>query len=266
MDFRKRANLLEPRTEQWRPPLIAASDSAGSKLLARVRRFFDLQAGSIWNDVSSFLPGVRGVLLDVGCGSQPYRSLVSPEARYLGIDTEAGRTHFGYDLPDTLFYSGDVWPVGDRSVDAILCTETMEHVPDTRGFLAQAARCLKPGGMLLLTVPFAARWHFIPYDYWRFTPSSLNLLLTEMGFTDIRVYARGDAVTVACYKVIALILRLLMPQTSNRIEVWLLRLVGIFFIPFFVVLAAIGNLSLMGKGGEDCLGYTVCAKSGMGAA
>ena len=39
---------------------------------------------------------------------------------------------------------------------------------------------------ILLTVPFAARWHFVPYDYWRFTPSSFRYLLETTGFSDGR--------------------------------------------------------------------------------
>ena len=180
----------------------------------------------------------------------------------MGIDTNAAKPHFGYEMPDTTYFSGDVWPVLDASMDVVLCTETLEHVLETRRFLAEAARCLVPGGTLLLTVPFAARWHFIPYDYWRFTPSSLNHLLTTTGFNDVRVYARGNALTVACYKIMTLILLLLMPQNISAILSFSLRLAGIVVLPLFVLLAAIANLSLLGSGGDDCLGYTVFAARG----
>jgi SAM-dependent methyltransferase len=185
--------------------------------------------------------------------------LINPKATYIAIDTDEAKAHFGYEMPDTTYFSGYVWPVSDSSVNVVLCTETMEHVLETRTFLAQAARCLAPGGTLLLTIPFAARWHFIPYDYWRFTPSSLNHLLTTTGFHSVRVYARGNACTVACYKVMTLLLLLLMPQTSSRIAGWVLRLVGLFFLPWFLLVAVVANISLQGSGGDDCLGYTVFA-------
>ena len=120
-------------------------------------------------------------------------------------------------MPDTTYFSGDHWPVENATVNVVLCTETLEHVLETRRFLGEAARCLAPGGTLLLTIPFAARWHFIPYDYWRFTPSSLNHLLTTTGFHSTRVYARGNACTVACYKVMTLLLLLLMPQNVSKV-------------------------------------------------
>jgi SAM-dependent methyltransferase len=259
--FKHRDNMVDATSETWRPQLFVATTTRLSLILAGVRRFFDIQAGSAWRDLSAVLPSLQGTVLDVGCGAQPFRSLINPHATYLGIDTDGAKAHFGYEMPNTTYFSGDVWPVADSSVDVVLCTETLEHVLDTRRFLTEAARCAAPGGTLLLTIPFAARWHFIPYDYWRFTPSSLNHLLTGAGFHSVRVYARGNAWTVACYKVMTLLLLLLMPQTSSKGLGLLLRLVGLIFLPLFVGLAVVANVSLT-YGGDDCLGYTVLAVRG----
>ena len=260
--FIGRTNMVDASSETWRPQLFSAKATRFSRLLAKLRRFFDIQAGSAWRDLSAVLPSLEGTVLDVGCGAQPFRSLVNPHATYMGIDTDAAKAHFGYEMPNTTYFSGDQWPVADASVNVVLSTETLEHVLETRRFLGEALRCLAPGGTLLLTVPFAARWHFIPYDYWRFTPSSLNHLLTTTGFLNARVYARGNAFTVACYKAMAVILRLLMPQNMSKISGLLVRLVGLAFLPLFIVLALIANLSLLGRGGDDCLGYTVFALRG----
>ncbi len=257
--FRRRINMVNVSSETWRPQLFAPSRGRVAILLAKVRRFFDVQAGSAWRDLRPVLSSLQGLVLDVGCGAQPFRPLLHQRARYLGIDTDAAKAHFGYEMPDTTYFSGDVWPIADRTVDVVLCTETLEHVLETRQFLAEAARCLVPGGMLVLTVPFAARWHFIPYDYWRFTPSSLDYLLTSAGFVSTRVYARGNAVTVACYKLMTLLLRLLMPQNESRAAALLLRTIGICFLPLFLMLAFTANASLLGAGGDDCLGYTIFA-------
>jgi SAM-dependent methyltransferase len=259
--FKHRDNMVDATSETWRPQLFVATTTRLSLILAGVRRFFDIQAGSAWRDLSAVLPSLQGTVLDVGCGAQPFRSLINPHATYLGIDTDGAKAHFGYEMPNTTYFSGDVWPVADSSVDVVLCTETLEHVLDTRRFLTEAARCAAPGGTLLLTIPFAARWHFIPYDYWRFTPSSLNHLLTAAGFHSVRVYARGNACTVACYKVMTLLLLLLMPQTPSKGLGLLLRLAGLIFLPLFVGLAVVANVSLT-YGGDDCLGYTVLAIRG----
>ena len=133
-------------------------------------------------------------------------------------------------------------------------------MPDPERFLGEAYRCLAPGGTLLLTVPFAARWHFIPHDYWRFTPSALDRLLRNSGFLNIRVYARGNALTVACYKTMALILRLVLPDTHSAWGRPFLQLLSLPFVPFLVLLAVLANISLCGAGGDDCLGYTALSE------
>jgi SAM-dependent methyltransferase len=252
--------MAERQEESWRPPLHRASARGLTGILTSLRRFLDLQTASIWVDASAELPGVRGTALDVGCGAQPLRGLLDPGVRYIGIDTIHSKSHFGYEVPDTLYFDGDTWPVGDSSVDFVLCTETLEHVLDTAGFLAQAWRVLVPGGRIFLTVPFAARWHFIPYDYWRFTPSSLKSVMTGAGFSKIEIFARGNQLTVACYKLMALFLPFFLPQKKGPFATLVLRLVAIPFVPCMLLLAFIANLSLRGRGGDDCLGYTVVAE------
>jgi len=255
-----RTNMVDQHGEAWRPPLFERPDTPARKAIAALRRFLDLQASSIWRDLRVLLPQLRGTVLDVGCGAQPYRPLFSPAVHYVGIDTEQAKAHFGYQLPDVLYFAGDSWPIADASVDFVLCTETMEHVPVPETLLQEVFRCLVPGGAVLLTVPFAARWHFIPHDYWRFTPSALRLLLARAGLTDIRVYARGNAFTVACYKAMALILRLAMPQNQWWPARIVLQLAALPFVPVLLLLGMLANLSFRGSGGDDCLGYTVLAE------
>jgi len=141
--------MVETPPERWRPPLLP-NPAAGKfeRSLAPLRRFFDIQAGSVWRDLAAVLPDVRGRVLDVGSGAQPYRPLVHPDATYMAIDTEAAKPHFGYEAPDTRYFRGDVWPVEDASIDFIICTETLEHVLDTKQFLGEASRSLRAGGTI----------------------------------------------------------------------------------------------------------------------
>jgi SAM-dependent methyltransferase len=250
-----RRNLVEQGVENFKPPVFKPDTSARNRLENWLRRFLDLQAGSAWRDLRRELASARGRLLDIGCGAQVYRGLVPPEVVYRGIDTADAKARFGYDVPDTHYFEGDDWGVEDSSFDVALCTEVLEHIPAPADFLARACRCLRPGGRLVLTVPFAARWHFIPYDYWRYTPSSLNLLLRAAGFDDVTVLARGNPLTVACYKVMALQLAPLFGGGRPA-----KRVVAILLLPVLGVLACIANLSLAADWGDDCLGYTVTAR------
>lgn len=254
----RRADMSRRQRETWRPPLFRPSVSRLALAMASTRRAFDLQASSIWRDMGVLLPPRRGVVLDVGCGAQPYRSFVSTEATYVGIDTANAAAHFGYELPDTIYFSGDRWPVEDASVGTILATETLEHVLDPAVFLAEARRCLAPGGGLVLTVPFSARWHFIPHDYWRFTPSSLVHLLSNAGFRDLAVYARGNELTVACYKIATLVLTWLLGVNQHLWRGRILRICAVALLPVLLIVVIVGQLTLLSAdGSEDCLGYTV---------
>jgi SAM-dependent methyltransferase len=254
-----RRNLVETAAENFKPPVFKPNNSPRNRLENWLRRFVDLQAGSAWRDLRHELQPVRGSLLDIGCGAQVYRSLVPTAVVYRGIDTSDAKARFGYAVPDTYYFDGDNWGVQDGAFDTALCTEVLEHIQDPPAFLARTFRCLRPGGRLVLTVPFAARWHFIPYDYWRYTPSSLSLLLCGAGFGDVSVRARGNPLTVACYKVMALILMLFLGSDAHHPGL-AKRTFGVLLLPGLGVLACIANLSLLSDWGDDCLGYTVTAR------
>lgn len=254
-----RNNQTLPRSESWRPPLLTSPTTRQGRIVAWLRHWLDLQAGSIWADMSMLLPHAGGTVVDIGAGAQPYRSLLPGGVRYLAVDIATSEQDFGYAVPGTVLYSGDTWPVGSESADVILCTETLEHVFDSDRFIREAHRVLKPGGHLIGTVPFAARWHFIPNDFWRFTPSSLARLLEERGFSAVRVYARGGSATVACSKVMALMTPLLGRQVGSRARrAWRLSLL-VLALPILAVLSLWGNITLRFPKGDDCLGYTFIA-------
>ncbi|HEX5853880.1 MAG TPA: class I SAM-dependent methyltransferase [Solirubrobacteraceae bacterium] len=212
----------------------------------------DLQAASIWRDMRTELASAHGDVLDVGAGAQPYRTLLPVGVRYHAIDIVESDAVFGYDLPDTERFEGQRWPVEDGSADLVMATETLEHVPEPAIFLQEARRVLRKGGRLIVTVPFSARWHYVPHDYWRFTPSSLRIMLEAAGFSDVAVYARGNETTVACNKALALILMSLTRNQGRPMR----RALAVSMLPLAAVLAFVGQISLRDDGGEDCLGWT----------
>src|SRR6476469_1536659 len=56
-------------------------------------------------------------------------------------------------------------PLENNFVDAIMCTEVFEHIPDPVAAIKEFTRLLKPGGYLLITAPFASLTHFAPYHF-----------------------------------------------------------------------------------------------------
>jgi SAM-dependent methyltransferase len=255
---RRAENFVDRVSERWQPPAFRPRGTFGYEAIAVARRLVDLQAASLWRDLQDELRTVEGDVLDVGAGAQPYRSLLErPRVRYRAIDVAGARERFGYYTPDTDYFDGDTWPVEDASIDLVLATETLEHVPRPASFLAEARRVLRPGGRLVVTVPFSARWHYIPDDYWRFTPSSLCDLFSEAGFAEVVVRPRGNELTVACSKVVALILAWLLPSREPRSPA--LRALALLGSPLIGLLVPLAHVSLRAPGGDDCLGWTATA-------
>lgn len=71
-------------------------------------------------------------------------------------------------------------PLPDASVDAIMCTEVFEHIPDPIAAIKEFSRLIKPGGYLLTTAPFASLTHFAPYHF----ASGLSRFFYEKHFPD----------------------------------------------------------------------------------
>ena len=133
--------------------------------------------------ISEFSANVHGHLLDVGCGTKPYRSLFKVES-YRGLDIDSPITR-DRGIADDL-YDGNLFPYQNESFDSALCNQVLEHVFNPDEFLAEINRILKPGGKLLLTVPFVWDEHEQPYDYARYSSFGLKALLEKNGLKIIR--------------------------------------------------------------------------------
>lgn len=138
--------------------------------------------------VTCAAPASSGVLLDYGCGGQPYRSTFEPYiTKYIGADVVAAK---GVEL-DIKFSLSEQLPLPDGSVDTVLSTQVLEHVYDFRAYLAESARVLRPQGRLIISVPMHWRHHEVPYDYWRFTKYGLQKSLQLAGFEVLDLRSRG---------------------------------------------------------------------------
>ena len=74
-------------------------------------------------------------------------------------------------------------PLPDNSVDAVMCTEVFEHIPNPILAIKEFARLVKPGGYLVLTAPFASLVHFAPYHFYSgFSRYFYEKYLPEYGF------------------------------------------------------------------------------------
>ena len=98
----------------------------------------------------------------------------------------------------------DAGDVPSDSFDCFICTQTLTYIYDVKGALATIQRILKPGGVLLATVPGISQMS--PYDrhrwgeYWRFTAQSLGRLLGEsFGSENVAVESYGNVLASTAF-------------------------------------------------------------------
>ena len=92
--------------------------------------------------------------------------------------------------------AADVVPTD--TFDCVVLTQTLQFIYDTRAAVGHLHRILKPGGVLLTTVPVVSRIDrsLKSIDYWRFTPASCRQLFAEeFGAEQTTVYSYGSVLT-----------------------------------------------------------------------
>jgi SAM-dependent methyltransferase len=136
---------------------------------------------SIDVDLEEFRPLLRGRVLNAGAGTRKVSHLVDGEL------VNQDLTWPGDDRTDIDIYSPlHVIPVANDNFDAILCIAVLEHVENPEEVMAELFRVLKPGGHLVLEVPFLQPEHKVPTDFQRYTRDGLELLVKRHGFRLVR--------------------------------------------------------------------------------
>lgn len=139
------------------------------------------------------LPSGARRILDVGCGTGGTLAVVAESGRAVGLDP----------FPDALalcrrrglreLVAGDATrlPFPAAAFDLVTAFDVFEHIADDRAALAEAARVVRPGGLLLLTVP-AYQWLWSDHDvvlehHRRYTRAEVGERLRAAGFEPVRL-------------------------------------------------------------------------------
>lgn len=121
-------------------------------------------------------------VLDLGCGWGEFINQISASTRY-GMDLNPDSAA-KLDPGVTFFYQdcSTRWPVEDGHLDLVFTSNFFEHLPDKASLartLAEAFRCLKPGGRLICLGP---NIKYLPGQYWDFWDHYLPL--TELSLQE----------------------------------------------------------------------------------
>ncbi len=146
------------------------------------------------------------VVLDIGSADQWTRPYITDGARYLALDWPT--TAAAYASRPNVFADAATLPFADDCLDVVLLLEVLEHLPEPDRALAEIARCLRPEGRLLLSMPLLYPLHDEPHDFQRLTRHGLQLRLARAGLVPMRIDTQGHPLRAA-----ALLLNLALAGT-----------------------------------------------------
>ena len=142
-------------------------------------------------------------LLDIGCGCLELPAYLAP-AHWSGVEI-VGLDPFDGDR-DRLFEfrqgMAEDLPFGDGEFNAVVMASTVDHFVAPKRAMQEAARVLKPGGLLL--VWYARRWGpkyrrwlenplslYNTMHQWAFSDAAMKALVRSAGFGHVAIQRRG---------------------------------------------------------------------------
>lgn len=111
---------------------------------------------------------LSGSLLNAGCGSREVNSYLLANGA-----TEITSYDIASDDPEVIVGPLETMPFEDASFDSVLCNAVLEHVRDAERSLGEMTRVVRPGGHIVVAVPFLQPFHACPTDFRRYTADGL---------------------------------------------------------------------------------------------
>lgn len=164
----------------------------------------DLRSNTVLNLLAAS-PKER--ILDIGCGNaRDIVKIASSGAEVVGVDISKSMVEAAKKETERIGQHGISLTVGDAthldfadsSFDKVLCSEVIEHIPNTDLALSEMWRVLKPGGTLVISTPNSKSWYGLeryliwegllkrrwphPCDNWR-SVSEVETLLDNANFS-----------------------------------------------------------------------------------
>lgn len=141
--------------------------------------------------------------------------------------------------------------VVDEAADCVVCTGTLEHLPDPWKSAREIERITKPGGLVYVDAPFMQGYHADPKDYWRFTCDGLRELFA--GFEEVESGVHIGPASGLCWVFVAFCQGLAKTESVRR---WMFRLGRVLAFPwkYLDLLIVRGPYSYLGAGGVYFVG------------
>lgn len=124
----------------------------------------------------------NGAVLDIGAANKWIEGCLSDSINYFALDYPPTGQDL-YNARPHVFGTASKLPLQTNSIDTVILLEVLEHLEHPSRALEEIFRVLKPGGTLLLSMPFLYPLHDPPFDFQRYTSFGLERELHAAGFT-----------------------------------------------------------------------------------
>ena len=136
------------------------------------------------------------VLLDLGCGWGEFSNNIVARKKYAMDMNPDAAFRLNSDVELILQDCSQSWPLPSDSLDVVFSSNFLEHLPHkslVESTIAQAKRCLKPGGVFIALGPNVRLVPGAYWDYWdhhvQISDRSLSELLTMNQFAVLERHA-----------------------------------------------------------------------------
>lgn len=135
----------------------------------------------------------KGSLIDIGCGRMPYRKELEPLVdSYIGVDHPQVSKRYISDHKPEVLADAKKLPFRSDTFDIALLIQVLEHVDSPDKVIKEAARVLKPGGILIISLPFFYPLHDMPYDFGRYTTTALKSFINGASLRLVKMKVQGS--------------------------------------------------------------------------
>lgn len=197
----------------------------GSETKINILHFQYLSTYYLIKDLKEILPKIKGKVIDFGCGSQPYKHMLSNTDQYIGIDVADS------DGVDIVCKDGVIPHTGE--IDAVISTQVLEHVEDTKIYEELFGRVVA-GGIVVISVPFMYQVHD-RHDYRRYTAEGLRQWIESNGFRTTELKQQGGIGSTITALILSWLDRIFSKNSFTKLLKPLL-------LPFFLILSFVLNI------------------------
>jgi SAM-dependent methyltransferase len=174
-------NGIGDGTVEPAPPPLGARRHAPS--IARFARIGPVHFQPLEWELEALRSYFGGRALNAGCGNRD----ISETLRDFGAK-EVVNYDIASEIPGAVIGPLEKMPFATAEFDSILCNAVLEHVEAPEPVMREMVRVLRPGGHLVVAIPFLQPFHPCPGDFRRYTKDGMRRLGVENGLEVIAIH------------------------------------------------------------------------------